>query len=289
MKKGCLILIALFMVFINLSAEKLDWGIFAGPNVSNLYGNDTSYELMYQIYAKDLVLNAPATEIGTYYVKSGDSKANLGVSVGAYANFLLKDYLNKTNQLYFRPEIEWKLAKIKYSFGNEVINTGIFDPSYYEESDFPNPSTFKNTTTFNYIEIPLLLKYTTSGTLQDPLPTSMNKAFIEFGPSVAIAISQSDSYSTGMKKIEDFAKLLVSQSDSEIKYSYTKENTTDNFTSFSIGVTGGFGWEFNNVFGPNENPLSVEFRGDFGLTSFSGNDNLDTKLYSVKFLLGYPF
>jgi hypothetical protein len=295
LKIGLMMIVMVFAAAY-LPAQNSTLGFYAGPTYSAYSGNDNHYTLQYNIFVDNNITdNSPRTLNGNYTAVSRKSTPRFGVMAGIYDEILLRENGSGSNKLFFRPEIAWKHTQTVFRFTQPANISGpYFNNGGAGLFNSKETTRFKNVVRVNTLDVPLLLRYRTTGSELNPVDVLTNSAFITVGPSISFILNHSNEYSGSMGSVSAIIRTnnnnLNQDNPDSVRYSFTRTKSgTDNLKSMYYSLTLGFGWQFKNFWGLDEQATTLEIRGNFGLDSVTQSNANEIWLNSAILLVGYKF
>ena len=292
MKKGIMIITLLIIIASAVYGEIVDWGIHLGSVNSANIGENSKYNLDYNVYQNFSMIDTTnkindKILVGEYFQESTETVIKPTMSAGLFLSYKVSE---GRNTFMIQPEINWmryslefefnENAQINYYFGSniyELADSTIYVHNYNGEDIMSTSQNVPNSikTSVDFIKIPLLFK------VQREFSDS-NAGFIYVGPSFGYKIYDKT------KILNDLNDIFDSYSDLDTLTTYTSKRV-DEMNSMQFDAVFGFGWKFSEVFGIDlgKDYVTADLRHIININKLTENDKL--QFYSFNFLLGYHF
>lgn len=287
MLKKSLLIACILLAWLMLCSIELDWGVKYGAGISSIHGKNLNYSLHYDF--QSILNDTLLTDAGYLKVKSNKQKPGFAQTAGLFFIFPLAQGENK---LLFQPEINWQRYAYSYWFKGSEYKTDNFMLAW----EFPGHVGGFVDNKLDYLNVPLLLKMQTNGTIS-PENEAINSAYAYMGPAVSVLVSNKTTFRGEISGLDNHVNTYVANSladaDTTQYYSVTKlSNAAEEPVSLKYDLVFGFGFNLQNVLklglGKDEWVLDTRFNLNLNpLGDFSKLNNY--KLYSALVSVGYKF
>jgi hypothetical protein len=215
--------------------------------------------------------------INTPYLRGGNSEESKGFKSRVAPTIGIMSSIEFKNQFALQLEVSY-MGQGGVKSGIQSIDSGIINypglPSGTLYADY------QNSIILNYIEIPLLLKY--SFTIEKQF-----NLFFDAGPNIGFLLGAKNKTSGTSQIYIDKEGTPLTDANGNIVSSHdftSSTKITDEFNTINFSITGGIG--VSNEFSSGE--LSLEFRGEFGFTDLQKDPlNGNNRTGCLIVVLGY--
>ena len=263
MYKKTVILSVMALVFCCLWSYDVDWGIKYGMGTSNIYGDESHYEINYDI---STVVSGVSSEYGYLRLESPTNEHGSSHNVGVYSSIRLT---NNHDSIRLQSEMIWQRFNYTQKFEGRALNTNNLQLA----TEFADTLSGKITRTQDYLTIPVLLRLQQE-VASDANGGSYTGAFIYAGPSISLLLSNKSTKHQGIKALDaDVAELVGnSQTDSDLTQNYTSqyhENGADELLPYKFDLVMGFGFGMKDLFnfGVGKDSFILDCRFTTGINS----------------------
>ncbi len=263
-----------------------DWGIKYGAGLSENYGDNSAYNLLYNltVVTNDTIF----TNAGSLNHVANHRKSGLAHNAGL---FFVLPLTGDVNEFQIQTEITWQ----RYNFSSKFERVYPMPSGGILAAAFPDFVNGSVCSTIDYVTVPFLFR------MQQDKPAfqDTNEAIVGYfgyvGPSVSYMFNHEITNKDGIKELDDAIKKLVADSETDFvtnqNYTYTKyENSTDKIKKIKYDMVFGFGWNLQNVLkiGLKRDAFVLDARFNLNLNQIGDADiNNSYKLISGIVSLGY--
>lgn len=282
MHRAGLISILVLMSLGSLWSLDLDWGIKYGMGSSTLHGDDSAYELNYELYEH----GTNPGYLGYIRLRSHENKDGLAQNAGLYASLPI---VRQTHSVRLHTELLWHRYKYNYHFMEHAPSVS----NLILASVFADTLTGRIEGTADYLSIPIFISFN-QGLPEEQLQKSYQGAHIYVGPSFSLLMNQENNLYGGIEALEQQVKSFTTASlndgTPDDYYSYEKKQSgSDEFTDFKTDLVVGAGFALKDIFqfGIGKDEFVFDFRFTMALNDLGNAGFRDAiTLRSIMFSLG---
>lgn len=277
------VLLSIFLgTILGSFAYEYNWGVKYGAGVSSAYGDDSRYNIHYDIRT----IGTTTADLGYLDVDSRKAAAGLSQSFGTYLEFLVA---KKMDSVWLLSELQWQRYNFTYEFTGSPLSTN----SLILSSAFADTLEGSIVQTLDYLTIPVLIKLKQES-MVNTNTEHYDGAYVYFGPSFSILLNNQSGSFKGIKALQSDVDSFVSDSytdsnPAEVYAGSRRESAGDKVLYHKVDFVFGMGFNLKNIFnmGICKDEFSLDIRANAGLYPI-GNATTKTefKLYSVLFSLG---
>lgn len=269
-------------MLIALFSIEIDWGVKYGAGYSSIIGKDLRYNLHYDF----TVIDTATTNLGYLKLSSERSRYGVSNSGGLYLNTML---IKNIDSIWLQSELLWQRYKYAYNFQGNCLSTN----SLLLSTQFADTLNGSINQTLDYITVPVLIKLK-QGLSEDNKDDHYQGAFIYFGPSFSMLLSNNSTKHRGIEALDDdiaeFVDISYHDSNSAQVYSSKKySSASDEVLTYKASYIVGFGFNLKDIFnfGFGKDEFVIDCRFDIGAHPIGNATNSKNfKLYSTILSIG---